>query len=163
AWVGRPLSGHAQPAPDDPSKVLGGPLRPYGDRSRFEQTVRAKSLHLTDEMGSNCTPLDRTLGIITPSALQYVVHRPGLPDIDVAARKLRHLVHGMVDRPVRPPMGELKRLPSPSGILFLECAGQTETEWRAPPRQSVRDTHGVTGCSEWPGVPLALLLREAGR
>ena len=31
---------HAQaPAPDDPSKVLGGPKRPYGDRSRFERTA----------------------------------------------------------------------------------------------------------------------------
>ena len=40
---GRPIAGQAQPVPDDPSKVLGGPLRPYGERSRFEQTVREKS------------------------------------------------------------------------------------------------------------------------
>ena len=35
----------ARPAPasDDPSKVLGGPLRPYGERSRFEQSVRQKA------------------------------------------------------------------------------------------------------------------------
>ena len=25
AWVGHPIAGRAQPAPDDPSKVLGGP------------------------------------------------------------------------------------------------------------------------------------------
>jgi anaerobic selenocysteine-containing dehydrogenase len=30
AGAGLPLAGLAQPAPDDPSKVLGGPLRPYG-------------------------------------------------------------------------------------------------------------------------------------
>jgi sulfane dehydrogenase subunit SoxC len=160
AGAGRPIEGRAQPAPDDPSKVLGGPLRPYGERSRFEQTVRDKNLHMTDEMGSNSTPLDETLGIITPSALHYVVHRGGLPDID--PRKHRLLIHGMVDRPVILAMEEIKRLPSTSRILFLECAGNTQTEWRAPTGKTVRDTHGVTGCSEWTGVPLSLLLREAG-
>jgi hypothetical protein len=35
AGAGPPLAGRAQPAPDDPAKILGGPLRPYGDRSRF--------------------------------------------------------------------------------------------------------------------------------
>ena len=42
AGAGHPIAGGAQPAPDDPSKVLGGPLRPYGERSRFEQSVREK-------------------------------------------------------------------------------------------------------------------------
>jgi hypothetical protein len=34
--------GRAQspPVPDDPSKVLGGPVRPYGERSRFERAER---------------------------------------------------------------------------------------------------------------------------
>jgi sulfane dehydrogenase subunit SoxC len=68
----------------------------------------------------------------------------------------------MVDRPVVMTVEEIKRLPSTSRILFLECAGNTQTEWRAPTGKTVRDTHGVTGCSEWTGVPLALLLREAG-
>jgi sulfane dehydrogenase subunit SoxC len=160
AGAGRPSAGQAQPAPDDPSKFLGGPLRPYGERSRFEQTVRDKNLHMTDEMGSNSTPLDETLGIITPSALHYVVHRGGLPDID--PRKHRLLIHGMVDRPAVLTVEEIKRLPSTSRILFLECAGNTQTEWRAPTGKTVRDTHGVTGCSEWTGVRLSLLLREAG-
>src|SRR5262249_53745561 len=121
---------------------------------------RDKNLHLTDEMGSNSTPLDETLGIITPSALHYVVHRGGLPDID--PRKHRLLIHGMVDRPVVLTVEEIKRLPSTSRILFRECAGNTQTEWRAPTGKTGGDTHGATGCSEWTGVPLALLRREAG-
>ena len=52
AGAGRPIAGRAQPAPDDPSKVLGGPIRPYGERSRFEQTVREKfPVSKTDECG----------------------------------------------------------------------------------------------------------------
>ncbi|MGH7318914.1 MAG: twin-arginine translocation signal domain-containing protein, partial [Candidatus Rokuibacteriota bacterium] len=46
----------SQPAPDDPSKVLGGPIRPYGERSRFEQTSREKSpFSKTDEVGGSRT------------------------------------------------------------------------------------------------------------
>ncbi len=161
AGAGRPVAGRAQPAPDDPSKVLGGPIRPYGERSRFEQSVREKfSLSKTDEVGSTTTPLDETLGIITPSALHYEVHRGGVPDID--PRKHRLLIHGLVDRPVLLTVDEIKRLPSTSRILFLECQGNTLTEWRKPTLKTVQATHGFTSCSEWTGVPLSLLLREAG-
>jgi sulfane dehydrogenase subunit SoxC len=159
AGAARSVAG--QPAADDPSKVLGGPVRPYGERSRFEQTVREKwPPSKTDEFGSVLTPLDETLGIITPSALHYVVQRGGLPDID--PRKHRLLIHGMVDRPVILTMEEIRRLPSASRILFLECQGNSLTEWRAPTGKSVEATHGQTSCSEWTGVPLSLLLREAG-
>jgi len=161
AGAAGPLAGGAPPAPDDPSKVLGGPMRPYGERSRFEQTVRELSpTRKTDEFGGNFTPLDETLGIITPSALHYVVQRGGLPDID--PRKHRLLIHGMVDRPVVLTMDEIRRLPSTSRILFLECQGNTMLEWRAPMGKTVGATHGQTSCSEWTGVPLSLLLWEAG-
>jgi sulfane dehydrogenase subunit SoxC len=161
AGARRPLTGQAQSASDDPSKVLGSPLRPYGERSRFEQTVRELGPERrTDEIGRSLTPLDETLGIITPSALHFVVQRGGTPDID--PRKHRLLIHGLVDRPVTLTMEELKRLPSTSRLLFLECQGNTMYEWRAPAGKTVRATHGTTSCSEWTGVSLALLLREAG-
>jgi sulfane dehydrogenase subunit SoxC len=159
--AGAARSAAGQPASEDPSKALGGPLRPYGERSRFEQTDREKwPPSKTDEFGSAVTPLDETLGIITPSALHYVVQRGGLPDID--PRQHRLLIHGMVDRPVILTMEEIRRLPSTSRIFFLECQGNTLTEWRAPTGKTVGITHGLTACSEWTGVPLSLLLREAG-
>src|SRR2546425_8282749 len=78
AWAGRPLAARAQPAPDDPSKVLGGPMRLYGQRSRFEQSVREMSpVNKTDEWGGTATPLDETLGVITPSALRSEERRVG--------------------------------------------------------------------------------------
>ena len=40
AGAGLPLAGGAQPAPDDPSKVLGGPLRADGERSRRRASGR---------------------------------------------------------------------------------------------------------------------------
>jgi sulfane dehydrogenase subunit SoxC len=159
AGAGHPVAGQAQPAPDDPSKVLGGPLRPYGERSRFEKALKQKGPpEMPDEWGASFTPLDETLGIITPSALHYVVCRGGIPEID--PRKHRLLIHGMVDRPVILTMEDIRRLPSTSRILFLECAGNSQ--WDARKGESVQITHGVTSCSEWTGVPLSLLLREAG-
>ena len=87
-----------------------------------------------------------------------------------STRANRLLIHGLVDRPVILTMKEIRRLPSTSRILFLECQGNSQLEWRPPPtgadltrrRKSVRGTHGLTSCSEWTGVPLSLLLREAG-
>ena len=45
------------------------------------------------------------------------------PDID--PRNHRLLIHGLVDRPVILTMEEIRRLPSTSRILFLECSGNT--------------------------------------
>ncbi len=162
AAAGRPTPGPAQPAPDDPSKALGGPIRPYGEPSRFEQTVREKfARSKTDEVAvANFTPLDETLGIITPSSLHFEVHRGGVPDID--PRRHRLLIHGLVDRPVTLTVEEIKQLPSTGRILFLECQGNSQTEWRAPTGRTVKATHGNTSCSEWTGVALSLLHREAG-
>jgi sulfane dehydrogenase subunit SoxC len=164
AGLGSSGGGRAQetPAPEDPSKVLGGPIRPYGERSRFEQVTRDKfARSKTDEISaSTLTPLDETLGIITPSSLHFEVHRGGVPDIDPAKHRL--LIHGMVDRPLILTVEEIRRLPSTSRILFLECQGNSQLEWRAPVGKNVRDTHGATSCSEWTGVSLSLLLREVG-
>jgi len=119
---GRTGPSHGQSAPDDPSKVVGGPLVPYGERSRFEEALREKGPpFLPDEWGANFTPLEETVGIITPSALHYEVCRGGIADID--PRRHRLLIHGMVERPLMLTIDELKRLPSTSRILFLECAG----------------------------------------
>jgi sulfane dehydrogenase subunit SoxC len=147
------------PAPEDPSKVLGGPKRPYGERSRFETATRGPFLGKTDEAGGHRSPLQDLYGIITPSELHFEVQRGGVPDID--PRQHRLLIHGLVDRPVILTMEEIRRLPSASRIYFLECSGNSQAEWRAPTMKTVAGTHGNTSCSEWTGVPLSLLLREA--
>jgi sulfane dehydrogenase subunit SoxC len=162
AASGRAALGQAQspPAPEDPSKVLGGPRRPYGERSRFETAIRRAFRGKTDEVSSIMTPLQDLHGIITPSALHFNVQRGGVPDID--PRKHRLLIHGMVERPVILTLEEIRRLPSVSRIYFIECSGNTLSEWRGPTLKTVQGTHGLTSCSEWTGVLLSLLLREAG-
>jgi molybdopterin-dependent oxidoreductase-like protein protein len=151
-------SAAGKPASEDPSRVLGGPLRPYGERSRFEETVREKwPPSKTDEFGSAPTPLDDTLGIITPAALHYVVQRGGLPDID--PRKHRLLIHGMVDRPVILTMEEIRRLPSASRILFLaplprpSPSGRSGASGNTPPRSGATSAGRSPSTSPAPSRP----------
>ena len=68
------------------------------------------------------------------------------------------MIHGMVDRPLIFTMDELKRLPSVSRVHFIECLGNRAK----PTHKTVQETHGLTSCAEWTGVPLSLLLKEAG-
>ena len=164
AGVARSAEGQSTPAPvpDDPSRVLGNPMRPYGDRSRFDTAVKQRApTEMPEEWGGNFTPLDVTLGIITPSALHYEMCRGGVPEID--PKKHRLLIHGMVDRPLMLTLDEIKRLPSTSQVYFLEDEGNTRSERRpSQAAPTVQLTHGLTSCSEWTGVALSLLLREAG-
>jgi DMSO/TMAO reductase YedYZ molybdopterin-dependent catalytic subunit len=68
------------------------------------------------------------------------------------------MIHGMVDRPLVFTMEELKRLPYVSRIHFVECLGNRAR----PTHKTVQETHGLTSCAEWTGVPLSLLFKEAG-
>ena len=104
------------------------------------------------------SPLQDSVGMITASSLHYMsTHRGSfVPDIDPAEHRL--MIHGMVDRPLIFTMDELKRLPFVTRLHFLEC-------WEIAPGPRIRTfrkRHGLTSCAEWTGVPLSLLLKEAG-
>src|ERR1700681_4356169 len=80
----------------------------YGERSRFENSVRTVTLGgprdvipglPPGETGQRVTPLQDSTGIITPSSLHFMTARgPRLPDID--HREHRLLFHGLVDLPL---------------------------------------------------------------
>ncbi len=143
----------------DPRK-LGEPLGPYGERSPFEKAVRWRRESKTPETGSSFTPLHDSVGILTPSALHYERHHSGIPTIDPAGHRL--VVHGLVDRPLSLSMAEIRRLPSVTRILALECGGNSGSEWAATTGPDVQRSYGLLSGSEWTGVPLSLLLAEAG-
>jgi sulfane dehydrogenase subunit SoxC len=99
-------------------------------------------------------------GIVTPSSLHFERHHNGVPLIDPARHRL--LVHGLVERSMIFTLDELKRFPSVSRLAFIECSGNSAGEWREPVGHTVQQTHGLLSTSEWTGVPLATVLREAG-
>src|SRR5438034_8093121 len=139
---------------------LGTPLGPYGDRSPYEKAVRWRRDSKTPETGSSFTPLQDSVGTVTPSSLHYERHHAGIPTIDPSLHRL--VIHGMVDRPLSLTVAEIRRLPSVSRTLVLECGGNSGSEWAAKTGPDVQRSYGLVSCSEWTGVPLSLLLTEAG-
>lgn len=150
--------------PPDPSKVPGVPMGQdggYGTRSQFETEVRVRyDKTSTDQSSWTFTPLAQGHGIITPSGLHFERSHAGTPVIDPSRHVL--FLHGMVRQPSKFAMAQLRRYPALSRILFIECSGNTLTEWSKPTLPTVQQTHGLTSTSEWTGVRLATLLAEAG-
>jgi sulfane dehydrogenase subunit SoxC len=154
------LAGQEALALDGDPRKLGEPLGPYGERSPFEKAVRWRRESKTPETGSSFSPLHDSVGMVTPSSLHYERHHSGIPAIDPAAHRL--IIHGLVDRPLSLSMAEIRRLPSVSRILVLECGGNSAGEWAATTGADVQRSYGLVSGSEWTGVPLSLLLAEAG-
>ena len=145
-------------------RAPGRPMTNYGARSSHEDAVQrlTASVPGTDGCGISLTPLQSLEGTITPSSLHFERHHSGVPEIDPDAHRL--LVHGLVKRPLFFDMDSLSRYPMVSRILFLECSGNSSRAGLEP--EPVTDTcgalHGLVSCSEWTGVPLSVVLDEAG-
>jgi len=139
---------------------LGTPLGPYGDRSPFEKAVRFTRQSKTPETGSSFTPLADSVGTLTPSSLHYERHHAGIPNIDPARHRL--VIHGMVDRPLSLSVADIRRLPSVTRIMVLECGGNSGSEWARTTGPDAQRSFGLVSCSEWTGVSLAMLLKEVG-
>lgn len=158
----------AEPAvPGDPAppwmRTPGKPFSIYGQPSRHEQQVirRISGNRLLPGNGVSLTPLEDLEGFITPTGLHFERHHNGVPDIDPALHRL--LIHGRVKRPLSFGVDDLLRYPLRSQLIFLECGGNSNAGWHPEPIQRPPGSfHGLVSCSEWTGVPLSLLLDEAG-
>lgn len=136
-------------------------LSAYGERSLYVKSVRVSDLHANCSFASDCntlTPLQDLYGIITPSALHFnSAHGAYPPDINPDEFEL--YIHGLVDRPLKFSMADLKRLPFVSRILFMECEANYPHKIQDT---TVQHTHGKISCSEWTGVPISLIMKECG-
>jgi sulfane dehydrogenase subunit SoxC len=134
--------------PADPTKEQGRPVAAdggYGTRSQFETEVRVRFPTANENTSWSFTPLDKTLGNLTPSGLHFERHHGGIPTIDPSRHML--YVHGMVDGPRK---------------YFIECSGNGLTEWNKPTLKTVQGTHGLLSTSEWTGVQFSTIAREVG-
>jgi len=141
----------------------GVDARPYGQPSQYEgHVVRRNVPWLTaDPVSSvNFTPLHELDGIITPNGLCFERHHGGTAQVDPA--KWRLMIHGMVEKPLVFTLDDLKRFPRVNRIHFLECAANSGMEWRGAQLNGCQFTHGMIHNVMYTGVPLKLLLEEAG-
>src|SRR3982751_1657776 len=146
-------------------RVYGTGFAPYGERSRFEQPV-VRYLNqpygsLAPGSGAAYSPLESLEGIITPSSLHSIRSHSGTPDIDPKRHQL--VIHGLVAQPLTFSIEALSRYPMVTRTHFIECSGNSNRGLAPKPLQLPAGAiHGNMSCTEWTGIPLRLLLEEAG-
>jgi len=107
------------------------------------------------------TPHQSLNGTITPNSLHFTILHSGIPDIDPEQHRL--VIHGMVRQPLEFTVDALMRYPMITRKYFVECGGNSAPLFSNEPVQApVGLLHGLVSCAEWTGVPLSILLDEAG-
>jgi sulfane dehydrogenase subunit SoxC len=159
--------GAANPHDDSPPSMLkpGATMRGYGQPSPYEASVQRGIGRPLPEIapgtGVSNTPLQYMDGFITPNGLHFERHHNGVPDIDPKTHKV--LIHGLVQRPLTFTVEDLLRYPMVSRLVFIECGGNSGRNTAKEPLQlPFHMVNGLLSCAEWTGVPLGLLLEEAG-
>jgi sulfane dehydrogenase subunit SoxC len=137
--------------------------RPYGKPSRHEAHVIRRDvewLTVSRQSSVSFTPLHELDGVITPNGLCFERHHAGIAEVDPVDYRL--MLHGLVERPLIFTLDDLKRMPRVSRPYFCECAANSGMEWRGAQLNGAQYTHGMIHCVMYTGVPLKVLLAEAG-
>jgi DMSO/TMAO reductase YedYZ molybdopterin-dependent catalytic subunit len=87
---------------------------------------------------------------ITPNEKFFVAFHYDAPAIDESAHVLE--IGGLVSKPMRMTMEQIKKRPKKELIFTLECSGNDGFQWFS----------GGVGNAKWTGTPLLPLLKEAG-
>ncbi|WP_392337816.1 sulfite dehydrogenase [Loktanella salsilacus] len=136
---------------------------PYGVPSKFEADVIRRDVPwlTADAVSSvNFTPLHALDGIITPNGLCFERHHGGVAVIEPSEYRL--MINGLVDKELVFTMEDLMRFPRENHVYFLECAANSGMEWAGAQLNGCQFTHGMIHNVQYTGVPLRLLLEEAG-
>ena len=164
AGVGGVTGAAAEPLKDEAwSLEFGSVMQPREAPSRFEKdVVRTLSNPKGEFRNSHArTPHHLLNGTVTPNPLHFAINHAGVPDIDPAKHKL--VIHGMVRQPLEFTLETLARYPLVTRMAFVECAGNSAPMFsNAPMQLTAQGIHGLVSNSEWSGVPLSVLLDEAG-
>jgi len=104
-------------------------------------------------------PLEALRYDVTPAGLHYLLIHFDIPEGDAAAWRLR--VEGLVSHPLELALADLRRMPTKTLRVTLECAGngRGQTTPRYPSMPWLEE--GVS-TADWTGVPLRAVLQEAG-
>ena len=159
--MGDPLITQVQPWASELGD--GVDATPYGLPIKFEaDVVRRNVPWLTaDPISSiNFTPIHALDGTITPQGCAFERHHSGA--IELSKQDYRLMINGLVETPLVFTYDDLERFPRENHVYFCECAANTGMEWAGAQLNGVQFTHGMIHNMEYTGVPLRLLLQEAG-
>jgi sulfane dehydrogenase subunit SoxC len=154
----------AEPLKDAPwSLEVGAVTPPLQTPSRFEKDVVRTLSNPNNEFRTSHarTPHQLLNGMVTPNSLHFSINHSGIPDIEPAHHKL--VIHGMVRQPLEFTLETLSRYPLTTRMAFVECSGNSGAMFSNEPVQATAGAlHGLVSNAEWTGVPLSILLDEAG-
>jgi DMSO/TMAO reductase YedYZ molybdopterin-dependent catalytic subunit len=98
-------------------------------------------------------------GVVMSNARFYVRNHFETPRLDPASWQLE--VSGLVDRPLRLSLRDLRNMRSQTLVATLECAGNGRSGFD-PPADGEQWRLGAVSTAEWAGVPLTEILDRAG-
>ena len=108
----------------------------------------------------NFTPIHALEGTITPQGCAFERHHSGA--IELSKSDYRLMINGLVDTPLVFTFEDLTRFPRSSMVAFCECAANGGMEWGGAQLEGCQFTQGMIHNMEYVGVPLRVLLEEAG-
>ena len=148
-------------------KTSGESFNEYGLPSSQEINTKREIFQPYEEYapgaGVAMTPLEKLEGIITPNGLHFERSHNGVPNIDTRQHEL--LIHGLVETPLVFKIEDLLKYPMETKTYFIECGGNSFYNSNAFPiaiDRTCGSIHGLMSTSEWTGVPLKNILKEAG-
>jgi len=156
----------AAPAVPEWATIAGEPVREYGLPAKQEAHVKRALIQIYKDLAPGFsfsgTPLQHLRGTITPNGLHFEVHHGGRPALDPAQHLL--MIHGLVERPLKFDLAALERYPMVSRVHFIECAGNSffNAIMDEPMQAGCDMLHGLVSNAEWTGIPLSVLMDEAG-
>jgi DMSO/TMAO reductase YedYZ molybdopterin-dependent catalytic subunit len=105
------------------------------------------------------TPFDQLDSFITPVEQFYIRSHFPTPEMDLASYLLR--IGSAVSRPLSLSYQELREMRTKTQVALLECAGNSRV-FLVPQVEGAQWELGAVGNAEWTGVPLRVLLEQAG-
>ena len=122
-----------------------------------DEGISVEELRLASR--NHAMPAEMLREEVTPVGLHYVLTHYDTPAVDAATWRLS--VGGAVARPLDLDLAALRSLPRRTVRVTLECAGNGRAVLHPRP-VSQPWLDGAVGTADWTGVPLRVLLEQAG-
>jgi len=130
-----------------------------GDDSGLAQTDSLYKEELQLALRNNGMPLEGLRYPITPTGMHYLLIHYDIPEVNVTDWRLK--VGGLVSKPLNLTLEEIKKRPTKTMAVTMECAGNGRALF-TPRRISQPWLLEAIGTAEWTGTPLWRVLEEAG-
>ena len=108
------------------------------------------------------TPHHLLNGTVTPNGLHFSINHAGMPDIDPAQHQLVDPRHGEAAAGVHARRAVALSAGDAHGVRRMQRQFSAPMFSNEPMQATAQALHGLVSNAEWTGVPLSILLDEAG-